>query len=49
MMGDTELKNDIWMGDEVMVLGGATIENGCVIGARSVVPLISKVRPTVYM
>ncbi len=35
--GDTVLRNDIWIGDEVLVLGGVTIENGCVIGARSVV------------
>ncbi|OON59239.1 acetyltransferase [Massilia sp. KIM] len=36
--GDTVVKNDVWIGDEVMVLGGSTIENGCVIGARSVLP-----------
>jgi virginiamycin A acetyltransferase len=33
--GDTVVRNDIWIGDEAMVLGGSTIENGCVIGARS--------------
>ena len=26
------------LGDEVMVLGGGIIENGCVIGARSLLP-----------
>jgi acetyltransferase-like isoleucine patch superfamily enzyme len=36
--GDTVIKNDVWLGDEVMVLGGATIENGCVIGARALLP-----------
>lgn len=35
---DTVIKNDVWIGDEVMVLGGSVIENGCVIGARSVLP-----------
>lgn len=36
--GDTVVKNDVWIGDEVMVLGGSVIENGCIIGARSLVP-----------
>lgn len=36
--GDTVLRNDIWIGDEAMILGGSVIENGCVIGARTVVP-----------
>jgi acetyltransferase-like isoleucine patch superfamily enzyme len=36
--GDTVIKNDVWIGDEVMVLGGSVIENGCVIGARSLLP-----------
>lgn len=36
--GDTVIKNDVWIGDEVMVLGGAVIENGCVIGARALLP-----------
>ena len=35
---DTIIKNDIWIGDEAMFLGGAVIENGCVIGARALVP-----------
>jgi acetyltransferase-like isoleucine patch superfamily enzyme len=35
--GDLQIKNDIWIGDETMILGGATIENGCVIGARSLI------------
>ena len=35
---DTVIKNDVWIGDEVMVLGGSVIENGCVIGARSLLP-----------
>lgn len=36
--GDTIIKNDVWIGDEVMVMGGSVIENGCVIGARSLLP-----------
>lgn len=36
--GDTVVKNDVWLGDEVMVLGGSVIENGCIIGARSLLP-----------
>ena len=43
--GDTVLKNDIWIGDEAMILGGATIENGCIIGARSLVPANFKSEP----
>jgi acetyltransferase-like isoleucine patch superfamily enzyme len=36
--GDSIIKNDVWMGDEVMMLGGGIIENGCVIAARAVLP-----------
>ena len=43
--GDTVLRNDIWIGDEAMVLGGVTIENGCVIGARTVLPPNFKSEP----
>ena len=35
---DSIIKNDVWIGDEVMMLGGGIIENGCVIGARSLLP-----------
>lgn len=35
---DTILENDIWIGDEAMIMGGVHIGNGCVIGARSVLP-----------
>lgn len=35
---DMIIKNDVWIGDEAMFLGGSTIENGCVIGARTVIP-----------
>jgi acetyltransferase-like isoleucine patch superfamily enzyme len=35
---DSIIKNDIWIGDEMMMLGGGIIENGCVIGARSLLP-----------
>lgn len=36
--GDTTIGNDVWIGDEAMFLGGATVADGCVIGARSLVP-----------
>ncbi len=36
--GDTVVHNDVWIGDETMVLGGSEIGSGCVIGARSVIP-----------
>jgi virginiamycin A acetyltransferase len=36
--GNSILKNDIWIGDEIMMLGGGIIENGCVIGARALLP-----------
>ncbi|WP_038499236.1 acetyltransferase [Janthinobacterium agaricidamnosum] len=36
--GDSIIKNDVWIGDEVMMLGGGIIENGCIIGARSLLP-----------
>jgi len=35
------IKNDVWLGHELMMLGGGIIENGCVIGARSFYGLIS--------
>lgn len=43
--GPTVLKNDIWIGDEAMFLGGSTIENGCVIGARALIPPNFKSEP----
>lgn len=43
--GDTVIKNDVWIGDEVMMLGGGQIENGCVIGARSLIPPNFKSEP----
>jgi acetyltransferase-like isoleucine patch superfamily enzyme len=33
--GNSEIKNDVWLGDEMMMLGGGIIENGCIIGARA--------------
>ena len=36
--GDTVVKNDVWIGDETLFLGGSIIENGCVIGSRTLVP-----------
>lgn len=36
--GDMIVHNDVWIGDEAMLLGGSVIESGCVIGARAVVP-----------
>ena len=35
---DSIVKNDVWIGDEMMMLGGGIIENGCVIGARALLP-----------
>lgn len=35
---DSIIRNDVWLGDEVMMLGGGIIENGCVIAARAVLP-----------
>jgi len=32
---ETVIGNDCWIGDDVMVLGGASISDGCIIGARS--------------
>jgi virginiamycin A acetyltransferase len=32
---DSIIKNDVWLGDEMMMLGGGIIENGCIIGARA--------------
>jgi len=43
--GDSVIKNDVWIGDEVMMLGGGVIENGCVIGARSLLPPNFKSEP----
>lgn len=36
--GDMIVHNDVWIGDETMILGGSVIENGCVLGARTLVP-----------
>lgn len=36
--GDTIIHNDVWIGDEAMILGGSEIANGCIVGARTVVP-----------
>lgn len=35
---DYIIKNDIWIGDEVMMLGGGIIEDGCIIGDRTLIP-----------
>jgi len=42
---DTVVKNDVWLGDEAMILGGSTIENGCIIGARALLPMNFKSEP----
>lgn len=36
--GDMIVHNDVWIGDEAMLLGGSVVESGCVIGARAVIP-----------
>ena len=43
--GDCTIKNDVWIGDEMMMLGGGTIENGCVVGARTLLPPNFKSEP----
>ena len=43
--GDTVIKHDVWIGDEALFLGGSTVETGCVIGARTVVPPNFKSEP----
>lgn len=35
--GDTEVGHDVWIGTEAMLLPGVKIENGAVIGARTIV------------
>ena len=35
--GDIVIGNDVWIGDYVVVMSGATIGDGCFIGAHSVV------------
>ncbi len=35
---DSIIRNDVWIGDEMMMLGGGIIDNGCIIGARSLLP-----------
>jgi virginiamycin A acetyltransferase len=37
LRGDITLGNDVWVGQEAMILSGVTIGNGAVIAARSVV------------
>ncbi|MEW9898814.1 CatB-related O-acetyltransferase [Chitinivorax sp. PXF-14] len=37
ILGDVVLGNDLWIGDEAMILGGANIGSGCVVGARALV------------
>lgn len=39
------IKNDVWIGDDCLIMGGTVIENGCVIGARSVLPCNFKTEP----
>jgi len=45
LLGDTVIENDIWIGDDTMILGGSTIANGTVLGARSLVLLETKLEP----
>lgn len=37
--GEIIVKNDVWFGDECMIMADSIIENGCIIGARSLIPL----------
>ena len=35
--GNVVVENDVWIGNEAVILSGVTLGNGCVVGARSVV------------
>ena len=37
LKGDTIIGNDVWIGAEAMIMPGVQIENGAVIGARSLI------------
>ncbi len=39
------VKNDVWLGDECMIMADSQIENGCIIGARSLIPLHFRSEP----
>lgn len=43
--GDIIIKNDVWFGDECMLLADSIVENGCVIAARSLLPLHFRSEP----
>ena len=43
--GETVIRNDVWMGDEAMMLGGGVVENGCIIGARALLKQNFKSEP----
>lgn len=40
-----DVENDVWIGDQCFILGGATISNGCVLGARTLVPHNKQLEP----
>jgi len=44
-LGDMVIENDVWIGDETMILGGSTISNGTILGARSLVLPQTKLEP----
>jgi acetyltransferase-like isoleucine patch superfamily enzyme len=39
------IMNDVWIGDECLIMGGSKIESGCIIGARSILPCDFKTEP----
>lgn len=43
--GEIVVKNDVWFGDECMIMADSVIENGCVLGARTLVPLHFRSEP----
>jgi virginiamycin A acetyltransferase len=45
LFDDTRVGNDVWIGDEAMILGGVSIGDGCVIGARSLVLPKTRLEP----
>ena len=35
--GAPRVKNDVWIGNDAVIMSGVTLENGCIVGANSVV------------
>lgn len=39
------VKNDVWFGDSCMIMADSQIESGCIIGARSLLPISFRTQP----